>query len=538
MNATENAFRSHNMSSWQDSLADLRAALIVSLISIPICLGVAMACGLPIETGLLAAAVGGLLFPVITRSKFAVVGPSASLVALISLWSAELRGLEYMLIATVLAGLFQLLFCLIRISAISNFLPSSVISGVVCALGIDIILKQIPHALGTDRDFEGDLSFWQFGDQQNSFSEIANAVANIDSSVALIFAVSLATMLVASHRRNPIRLVIPPGLLAIAAGCLTNLYLGPSLGFALPFSIDSSHLVSFGNLESQIDFDADRFWQVFSGQTSGLFSAAILIAVVSMLESLVGLEAMSKLDPDRHLVNPGRNLLGLAAGNIASGLIGGLPVSVNLISSSANVYARPRSILAPIISALMIAAVVMTTPAWVSQIPFAALAAVLIMLGFQLIRSQPWQRSLTSGIDQSASFVISIAAVLLTDPMVGTLIGAAISIAFIAYTNSHRSITMVQDDKFYFIRFTKDVSFVNKGRLKELLISIPDGSNVLLDGSSAIFIDRDILDLLRSFEHSAKSRGIKVEIRNMASKSVALPSLGKLIGITSSRDKT
>jgi MFS superfamily sulfate permease-like transporter len=531
LNATGNA------TSLQDLLIDLRAALIVSLISIPLCLGVAMACGLPIETGLLAAAVGGLIFPVITRSKFAIVGPSASLVALISLWSAELRGLEYMLIATVLAGCFQLLFCLIRFSAISNFFPASVISGVVCALGIDIVLKQIPHALGTDRDFEGDLSFWQFGDQQNSFSEISTALANIDSNVALIFAVSIATMLLASRRSNPFRQIIPPGLLAIAAGCLTNLYLGPALGFALPFPEGSTHLVSFGNLDSQISFDASRFWQVFSGQISGLFSAAILIAIVSMLESLVGLEAMSKLDPERNLVNPERNLLGLAAGNIASGLIGGLPVSVNLISSSVNVYARPRSILGPVISALMIAAVVLSTPAWVGQIPFAALAAVLIMLGIQLIGSQPWNKNLSSGIDQSASFVITILAVLFTDPMVGTLIGAVISIAFIAYNNSHRSITMVQDQNFYFIRFTKDVSFVNKGRLKELLISIPNGSSVLLDGSSAVFIDRDIFDLLQDFEHSAKNRQIKLEIRNMSSKTVELPSLGKLIGITSNRDK-
>lgn len=496
--------------------ADLPASLVVFLVALPLCLGIALASGAPLLSGLFAGFIGGLVVGALSGSPLSVSGPAAGLTVVVAGGIAELGAYPVFILAVVLAGAMQLAFGLLRAGVIAHFVPVSVVHGMLAAIGCILVLKQVPHALGYDLDFEGDESF-AGNNGGNTFSDIVAAVQNADLGAFTIFAAALSALLL--WQRFGKRLVgswMPPALVAVLVGAVTNIlfkHYVPDLHLT-----DNTHLVAIPDLSGLYGILFALPFPDFSRIGDPVvWRIAATIAVIASVESLLSVGASDKLDPFHRITPTDRELKAQGAGNIVSGLLGGLPITAVIVRSSANIDAGARTRMSAILHGVLLLLSVLVLAPVLNHIPLSALAAVLIVMGVRLASVRVFHEQYQRGKAQFVPFLVTLAAILLTDLLVGVAIGVGVGIFYVIRSNFRSAIVIAHEDHEYLIRFAKDVSFLNKPALLRAFSTIPDGASVLIDGTKAQFIDHDIVDAIDDFLVSARARKITVELRRSAS---------------------
>lgn len=495
---------------------DFPSAVVVFLIALPLCLGIALASGAPMFAGIIAGITGGIVAGFLSGSNLSVSGPAAGLTTIVLAAITEVGSYPVFLLCVVLAGLFQVVLGFIRAGGIGHFVPVSVIKGMLCSIGIILILKQLPHAVGYDIDFEGDEMFVQ-GDGRNTFSEILEALNYITPGALLLAAISIIVLIVwESNRLRAMKFVqyLPGPLVVVFLGIVINYFFSaviPSLAIT-----ESNHLVSVPVLSSLSEFPSLFTFPDFSKLgDSQVYMIAVTIAVVASLETLLSIEACDKLDPFRRITPLNRELKAQGVANIFSGLIGGLPVTSVIVRSSANINAGARTKASAITHGVILLLAILAIPRVLQLIPLASLAAILLMVGFKLTKPQLYKSMWEKGWSQFLPFIATIVGVLFTDLLVGVLIGLVVAIFFILKTNFREAILMVNEGQNYLIRFTKDVSFLNKATLRSKLQSIPNDTTLLIDATKANFIDNDIHETIEDFMEESKAKNINVDLKNV-----------------------
>ena len=495
---------------------DLPSGVVVFLVALPLCLGVALASGAPLFSGIIAGICGGLVVGFMSGSQLSVSGPAAGLTTIVLASITKMGSFEAFLVTVVLAGAIQFILGSLKAGSIGNYFPSAVIKGMLSAIGIILILKQLPHAVGYDRDFEGDESFFQ-SDGENTFSELVRAFSFIQPGALFICVVSLFILILweSSYIKGKKFISrIPAPLLVVIVGVIIN----EILKITLPdLAILSEHLVSLPVSNDAASFLGQFTFPDFSAiTTKECWVVAFTIAIVASLESLLSIDAVDKLDPLKRTTPLNKELKAQGLGNMISGFIGGLPVTAVIVRSTANMSAGARTKLSTITHGVLLLMTVMLIPSLLNYIPLASLAAILFQVGFKLAKPSIVLAMYRKGKDQFIPFVVTILAILLTDLLIGITIGIAVGLFFVLKTNFHGSLISVNENGNYIIRLTKDVSFLNKALLRRTFNDIPRGSKVLIDGTRSIFIDQDILETINDFRESARNRNIMVELKQSA----------------------
>jgi MFS superfamily sulfate permease-like transporter len=500
--------------------SDFSSGLVVFLVALPLCLGVALASGAPLISGIIAGVVGGIVVGALSGSQLGVSGPAAGLAVTVLTSIAELKAYDTFLLAVVLAGVFQIILGLLKAGVIGYYFPTSVIKGMLTAIGIIIILKQIPHAMGIDLDYEGDESFFQ-RDGQNTFSELGRITELFNEGALVIGLISLGIMILWEQpfiKRNKILNMIPGALLAVVAGIILNTGLNILPAF---FHLESNHLVSLPITNSIGDFFT--LFQVpnFAAINNfAVWKVALVIAIIASLETLLSVEATDKLDPDSRITPTNRELQAQGAGNILSGLLGGLPLTQVIVRSSANIQAGGKTNLATVVHGLILLVCTIAIPTVLNQIPLASLAIVLIMVGYKLAKPAIFKEMYREGRDQFVPFVVTVVAVVFTDLLEGIGVGVFVAMLYILYTNYKGSMSFMREGNSVLIQFNKDIFYFNKSELKIKLASLKEGDMVYIDGTKSSFIDHDIFLTLEDFQKEVKNRKITVEFKGISRKQI------------------
>jgi len=492
---------------------DLPAGVVVFLVALPLCLGVALASGAPLFSGIIAGIAGGIVVGSISGSQLSVSGPAAGLTTIVLASITKMGSFEAFLVTVVLAGAIQLILGILRAGSIGNYFPSAVIKGMLSAIGIILILKQIPHAFGYDKDFEGDESFIQ-PDGENTFSEVFQAFNFINGGALLVCLLSLAILILWETRfvkGKKLASLLPAPLLVVISGVVVN----EILKISLPaWAIQSDHLVSLPVSDDLATFASQFTFPDFAAITTReCWVVAVTIAIVASLESLLSIDAVDKLDPLKRTTPLNQELKAQGIANMVSGLVGGLPVTAVIVRSTANVTAGARTKLSAITHGVLLILTVLLIPGILNMIPLASLAAILLQVGFKLAKPSIIMGMYKKGKDQFIPFAVTILAILVTDLLIGISIGIGVGLFFVLKTNFKRSLISVNEKGNYLIRLTKEVSFLNKALLRRTFNEIPDGSRVLIDGTRSTFIDQDILETINDFRESAPNRNISVELK-------------------------
>jgi MFS superfamily sulfate permease-like transporter len=499
---------------------DVPAGVVVFLVALPLCLGIALASGAPLFAGIVAGVVGGIVLAFFSGSELSVSGPAAGLTVIVAAAITSLGGFEVFTVAVLLAGLLQLGLGYVRAGVIGDYIPNSVIKGMLAAIGVVIILKQVPHALGNDRDFLGDEAFQQ-ADQNNTLTELLSSFTDPSPGAMLVSAVALVLMLLWERpgmKRMAWTNVLPAPLACVVAGTLLNEFFLVSQP-ALALTAARQQLVELPVIGSVPDFTAMFTAPDLSAALRpDVWVVAATLAVVGSIETLLCIEATDKLDPEKRISDPNRELRGQGIGNICCGLLGGLPITSVIVRSSANVYAGARSRLSTLVHGLVLLLAVVFLGGLLNRVPLAALATVLIVVGYKLasrkIIAEMWQQGLT----QFIPFAVTLAAIVFTDLLKGIAIGLLTGLFFVVRSNYHAAITMVSNENNWLLRFNKDISFIHKSELKRKLRRIPDQARLIVDGTKALYVDGDIYETLREFESGTAFRGITVEYHNFFDK--------------------
>lgn len=495
---------------------DLPAGIVVFLVSIPMSLGIALASGAPLFSGLITGIIGGLVVAPLSGSQLAVSGTAAGLSVLVLAAINELT-FNGFLLALVIAGLLQVLLGLLRAGVIAHYFPSSVINGLLSGIGIILFLKQIPHALGYDSDYEGDFSFSQT-DHFSSFSELINAVEFISPTAIVIALISLIPLIlweqpfIKSLRYSRVYQGI---LLAVLLGVFSNHYL---VHFAPEFALKDTHLVmipifsDFAGLLAQFHtpdfslFDQPRVYLI-----------AATLALVASLETLICVEAVDKLDPYRRVTSTNRELMTQGLANIGSGLIGGLPLTQVIVRSSINIQAGARSKTAAVIQGILMLLAVKFIPEWLNEIPLATLASVLLVVSYKLINPALFRTMYQSGLYHFIPFCATILGLVFTDLLIGIVIGLSCALFAILLEN-YKSVAYFREtvigNKIIF-RLSEHVSFLNKANIKRTLENVPANSDVVIDATRSKYMDYDVYEIIENFKNEARFKNIKLTLENM-----------------------
>jgi MFS superfamily sulfate permease-like transporter len=495
---------------------DLPASIVVFLVALPLCLGVALASGAPLFSGVIAGVVGGIIVGFLSGSALSVSGPAAGLTTIVLAAIATMGSFEAFLVTVVLAGVIQVILGFIHAGSIGNYFPSAVIKGMLAAIGIILILKQIPHAVGFDRNFEGDESFIQ-ADGKNTFTELIEAFNFIHPGALTVCALSLIILVVWDKpfmKRLKITGLLPAPLLVVMSGLGLNAMFRTSFP---AWEIKTEHLVSLPVSADIKTFVSHFTLPDFSAITTvECWIVAFTIAIVASLESLLSIDAVDKLDPFKRTSPLNLELKAQGMANIISGLIGGLPITAVIVRSTANISAGGRTKASSVVHGLLLLLTAFLIPGFLNLIPLASLAAILLVVGFKLASPVLIRGMYKKGWDQFIPFAVTILAILLTDLLKGITIGILVGLFFVLKTNFRRSIISVHEKDNYLIRLTNDVSFLNKALLRQTLRDIPSGSKVIIDGTRPSFIDQDIAETITDFCDAAANRQIKVELRQSA----------------------
>lgn len=495
---------------------DLPSSIIVFFVALPLCLGIALASGAPLFSGIIAGIVGGIVVGLMSNSALGVSGPAAGLTVIVLSSIEKLGTFEAFLVAVVLAGLFQILLGVLKAGIIGYYFPSSVIKGMLTAIGIIIVLKQIPHAFGYDADYEGDLTFLQ-ADGKNTFSEIVAMIDAISPGAILISMISLAILITwdsyLSKRHRFFKIVQGP-IVAIAVGIVFQLLTASSTSV---LSLGGNHLVTVPVADNVPQFFGQFSFPNFNFLLRpDIWVVAITIAIVASLESLLSVEATDKLDPQKRVTNTNRELIAQGTGNFFSGLIGGLPVTQVIIRSSVNIQSGGKTKLSAILHGFLLLICVAFIPNILNIIPLAVLAAVLLVVGFKLINPVQIKEMYRLGWSHFLPFASTIAGVVLTDLLTGILIGLAVSVVIIlkkSFNNSH-FLHLENNKGNRQIRMTlaEEVYFLNKGAILSELNKVEAGNHVIIDMSKSIVVDHDVLEIIKNFKKTAASKNITVEL--------------------------
>lgn len=493
--------------------SDFPASIVVFLVALPLCLGIALGSNAPLFSGIIAGIVGGIVIGALSGSQLSVSGPAAGLTAIVIGAIAILPSFEAFLLAVVICGALQLVLGFARAGVIGDYIPKSVIKGMLAAIGIILVLKQIPHLIGYDKDYEGDQSFLQ-PDGENTFTGIFSALNAITPAAVIIGVACLLFQFFwgnFSEKKGGWLKLVPAPLLVVLLGVAINeLLRWQTAGFGLK----QEHMVNIpvaSSAQEFFSFFTTPDWSALANKQVWLSGATL--ALVASLETLLGIEAVDNLDPQKRISPTNRELKAQGVGNMISGLIGGLPLTSVIVRSSANVNAGAKTKTSTILHGFFLLLSVAFIPTVLAIIPLSALAAILIYTGFKLAKPSLFKDFYKKGWDQFIPFVATIVIVLLTDLLVGVLSGLAVGLFFSARSNFRTAVFIVNDDNNFLIRLRKDVSILNKRGIKAKLDAVPENSNVLIDATRADFIDKDILDMIEDFRRDAPKRNIQVEVK-------------------------
>ncbi len=488
---------------------DLPASIVVVLVALPLCLGIALASGAPLSSGLLSGVIGGVVVGLISSSQLMVSGPAAGLTAIVLAGIASLGSFSAFLAAVVIGGVLQIVLSVLRAGVIGYYFPSAVIRGMLAGIGVILILKQLPHAVGYDADFEGDESFLQL-DGSNSFSAIQEAFTHIQPGAAIICLVSLVVLVMWATMPSLKRLKLLPGpLVVVLVG------VGLNLAFRAMWpemAVRASHLVQLPVPETARDLLTFFIFPDFSALSNPeTWRLGVTIAIVASLESLLSLEATDKLDPYKRESDTNRELLAQGIGNTLSGLLGGLPVTGVIVRSSANITAGGRTRWSGITHGVLLLAAVLTIPALLNYIPLAALAAILLYTGYKLAAPALWLGTWKLGLQQFIPFAVTVVAIVLTDLLIGIAVGMLIGLFFILSEYLRQpALTLVSPPEAVLQRYQlpDQATFLSKANIERTLDALPEGSRVEIDGRNTKRFDHDVLEILHDFESTASLRQI------------------------------
>jgi MFS superfamily sulfate permease-like transporter len=491
--------------SLQTLRTDIPAGIVVFFVAVPLCLGIALASGAPLFSGLIAGIVGGVVVGALSGSSLGVSGPAAGLAVIVAGAIETLGSFEAFLVAVVLAGFMQMALGTARAGILAYFFPSAVIKGMLTGIGLLIILKQIPHALGWDNDPEGDFAFQQV-DGENTFSEIIRATEHIDPSATFAAIVALGILVlwdkVLTPRARIFQLVQGP----LVAVCFGIAFQWLTSRYAPEWALASDHLVAIpvlSGLSAAGGLLTSPDWSQIG--EPAIWLTAVTLAVVASLETLLCVEATDKLDPEKRVTPTNRELLAQGVGNALSGFVGGLPVTQVIVRSSANIQSGAKTKNSAIIHGLLLLIAVLLFASVLNLVPLSVLAAILFVVGYKLAKPDLFATMYRLGPSQFAPFIATIAAILTTDLLTGVLLGLAVGVLVVLYRNYASSHTVEITE------LAEQVSFLSRGALLRELATVPDGSHVSIDLSRTRSIDHDVLEILQDFEESAPIRDLVVE---------------------------
>lgn len=496
---------------------DLPASIVVFFVAVPLCLGIALASGAPLFSGIIAGIVGGIVVGIASGSPLGVSGPAAGLAVIVLTAIGTLGSYPVFLVSVVLAGLIQLTLGYAKAGFIAYFFPSSVIKGLLTGIGLLIILKQIPHALGYDKDVEGDDAFIQ-SDGENTFTSIVSALDSITPGAWIIAAISLGILIlwdtVLTKKSKIFQLIQGPLVVVVVGIAMNYMYINGILNF----SLDNDQVVNIPVPADMSDFFAQFTFPDFSALTNiEVYKIAVVLAIVASLETLLCVEATDKLDPDKRITPTNRELKAQGLGNIISGLIGGLPVTQVIVRSSANIAFGGKTKLSAILHGFFLLFSAIFIASVLNMIPLASLAAVLLMVGYKLAKPSLFIQMYKLGWEQFVPFVATVVGIILTDLLQGITIGILFGIFYTlrhSYRNSHHLTTSIaKEDDMDVYKFTlaEEVSFFNKASLMNALESIPENSKVIIDCTKSKSIAHDVIELIKNYESNAKTKNIIFE---------------------------
>lgn len=496
--------------------SDFASGLVVFLVALPLCLGIAMASGAPLFSGIISGVIGGIVVGYLSQSHISVSGPAAGLTAIVLTAITDLGSFDVFLSAVLIAGVIQLVLGFIKAGSISNYFPTNVIEGMLAGIGIIIIMKQLPHAVGFDADFEGDQSFIQ-SDGGNTLSSLFNVLNYVQLGAILITLTSLI-ILIAWDKVSFLKKMklIPGALVAVIIGIILNqifINTGSSL------AISKNHLVSLPVPNSIEELKNIIVTPNLSGFLNPkIWVVGVTIAIVASIETLLCIEAADRMDIQKRYTNTNVELKAQGIGNIVSSLLGGLPMTSVVVRSSANNNAGAKSKMSAIIHGVLLLISVLTVPMLLNKIPLATLAAVLLLVGYKLAKPATFIHFWHKGKYQFVPFIATLVAVVFTDLLKGVALGMIISVIFILKGNLKRAYVFRKeeyaDGDVIHIDLAQEVSFLNKAAIKETLNSIPENSKVIIDAKDTIYIAHDILDLIHEFKTiRAKESHIKVKLK-------------------------
>lgn len=491
---------------------DLAAGLVVFFVALPLCLGIALASGAPLFSGLIAGIVGGVVVGLLSKSHLSVSGPAAGLTAIVLGAVTELGAFELFLCAVLIAGVVQLALGLLKAGTIANYLPSNVIEGMLAGIGVIIILKQLPHAVGFDRDAAGNFSFLDTSGG-STFGALARALDFFTPGAVVVALVSILIMKLWEKVPALRRIKVLPGpLVAVVCGVLLNeAFTAAGSGLA----VGQEHLV---NLPASGGFFAQFTLPDLGGFANPkVWTYGLTIAVVASIETLLCIEAVDTLDPHKRYSPPNHELKAQGVGNILNGLVGGLPITSVIVRSSANVNAGAQTKLSAVAHGVLLLVCAAAIPGLLNKIPLAVLAAILILTGYKLANPALLKRWWGHGWQQFVPFAVTVVGVVATDLLMGVMMGLVVSVAFILRENQ-RSAYFFRREKYHegdiiHLHLAQEVSFLNKAAIKLTLEHLPPGAYVIIDAAETVYIDHDVMELIKEFSGvKAPERGIRLEL--------------------------
>lgn len=498
------------LGSWR---SDLPASIVVALVALPLCLGVAVASGAPPLSGLIAGIMGGIVVGALSRSPLSVSGPAAGLTAIVFTAIETLPTYEAFLLAVCLAGLMQLVFSVSRGGYLAEFVPSSVVIGMLSAIGLILILKQTPYALGYVGDYQGSMEFFQ-QDGQNTFTELMNILSTDIAFGALLIALASLVFLFwwdkARPKQGPLKLLPGPLVVVVVSVAVNALYMVVAPGLSVPADqlVQLQVTSGLGELAGLLRFPDTG--QIGNG---AVWTVALTLAIVASLESLLSVKAVDEIDRKRRVTDKNRELMAQGVGNFASGLVGGLPVTSVIVRSSANVEAGADGKLSTIVHGFWLLLMVVLIPTIINLIPLSALAAILIQTGYKLAKPSLFIARWKQGYTQFIPFFVTVVAILFTDLLKGIAVGLVIGFGFVIARNFRTAISYVERDGMAMVRARRDLYFIHKPQLQEALLRVPEGSELIIDLSSTVFVDLDNVDIINGFIKGAPFKSITVRLK-------------------------
>jgi MFS superfamily sulfate permease-like transporter len=496
---------------------DIPASIVVFFVALPLCLGIALASDAPPLSGLISGIIGGIVVGFISKSKIGVSGPAAGLAAIVASSIASLGSFELFLSAVVLAGVIQILFGILKMGVIGYYFPNSVIKGMLTGIGIIIILKQIPHFFGYDSEAEGADSFFEKSGE-NTFSAIAHVIDNVTLGALIIGVVGLIIILLWDNilsKKHGFFKIIQGSLIAVLVGTILQIIFSETSYFA----IDGMHLVQVPVPDNLSDWGSflrfPNFSQIFSIE---IFTIAFTLALVASLETLLSVEATDKLDPEKNITPTNRELFAQGFGNIASGLIGGLPITQVIVRSSANIQSNAKTKMSAILHGILILVSILAIPMVLNHIPKSVLASILIIVGFKLAKPSLFKKMFSLGWTQFLPFIVTVVVIVFSNLLYGIFIGLAIGFAVVLIKNYQNSVFLnkkeTENSNVIQMTFAEEISFLNKASIQKELFDLPKNSRLELDIRNTTYLDYDIVEILEDFIVQARNKNIFIHLKS------------------------